>query len=120
MIRMDLKIGSQELFACRPSASTRWLDGHKDHIEASQGPGIVAPQHPSLVGLILVKQAQTHRRRSIAIASPNLERDVALAACLAVEVESIKDQRTVLRVKDASELLCSFSVLGRVEDIGYI
>jgi hypothetical protein len=53
MVRVNLQIGTQELFARRPAASAWRLDGHKDHIEASQCFGIVAPQYPSMptVGL---------------------------------------------------------------------
>src|SRR5215469_5769162 len=98
MIWMDLQIGPQKLFAGWPGASTRRLNGDEDRIQAGQRLGVVAAQYPPLVRVVLVEQPQAYRARPIAPASPDLERYVALVAGLAVEVESIKDQRTVLRV----------------------
>src|SRR5580658_3264231 len=112
MVRVNLQIGTQELFARRPAASAWLLDGHKDHIEASQCFGIVAPQYPPFMGVVLIEQSQAHRRWPITTASPDLERYVACTARLAIEVKPVKDQRTVFGIKDAPELLCGFSVLG--------
>src|SRR5215469_9203075 len=120
MIWIDLQIGPQKLFAGWLVASTRRLDGDEDRIQAGQRLGVVASQYPPLVRVVLVEQPQAHRARPIAPASPDLERYLALVARLAIEIESVKDQRTLLRIEDASKLLGGFAVLICVKDIGYI
>ena len=58
MVRLNLQIRSEELFArwfCVPA----WrLNGHKDYIRPRQGLRIVAPQHPSLLTIVLIERAK--------------------------------------------------------------
>ena len=61
MIGLNLQIRPEKLFARWLGASPRRLDGHKDHIQTSQRLCIVAPEHPPLVTVILIKQAKAHR-----------------------------------------------------------
>src|SRR5215469_8632926 len=120
MIWIDLQIGPQKLFAGWLGASARRLDGDEDRIQAGQRLGVVASQYPPLVRVVLVEQPQAHRARPIAAASPDLKRHVALVACLAIEVETVKNKRAIPGIKYAAELLGRFAVLICIEDVGYI
>ena len=117
---MDLQVRSQKLSACWRGASARRLDGHKNRIQACQRLGIVAPEHPPLVTVILVEQAETHWSGPIARASPNLERNVLPVPNLAVKIEPIKDQGSISGIENAPELPGGPAVLIRVENIGNI
>src|ERR1700676_2394705 len=118
MVRVNLQIRPQKLFARRLAASTRRFYSDEDHIQTSQRLGIVASQHPPLVCIVLIKQAKAHRSGPIAAASPNLKRHILFAARLAVEIETVKYKRAVPGIEDAAELLGGSTVLIGVEDVG--
>src|SRR5665213_4533683 len=119
MIRCNLQISTKEPLARGFRASTGGLDGDKHHIQAGQRLGIVAPEHPSLVTVILVKQPEAHRR-PIAAASPYLKGRIPLKSGLLFQVEAIKHPRAVLGVEDSAKWFSGLAGLRRIEDIGDI
>src|SRR5579883_2092532 len=118
MVWLDLQVGPQELLPGWSSTPPRRLYCHKDHVQSSQGLGVVAAQHPPFVSIVLIEQTKTYRVGFIAAASPGLKGYVLFVARLAIKVKPIEDERAILRIKDSTELLCRFTALCGVEDIG--
>src|SRR5258708_28145769 len=91
-------------------AAATGLDGDKDRINLRQLLWIVKSHHPPAIGFVIhVKNSQVHRQRLLALCRlflvPYLERVGVDNSRLAIQIESIKDQRLALRVEDSAEWL---------------
>src|SRR6266404_224555 len=104
------------------TAATR-LDGDKDCVNLCQPPWIVKSHHPPAIGFVIhVKNSQIGRRCLLALRrlflAPYLERLGIHNPWLAIQIESIKDQRLALRVENSAEGLSRTAAAVNIEDVG--
>jgi hypothetical protein len=78
--------------------------------------GVVKPEHPSLVRVILIEQAETHIL-SVVAAAPRLEGHGLFQTGLLIQIVTVKDQRFIFGIKKSAKRLVCLPSLRDVVDI---
>ncbi len=125
MIRFFPQQSVEKWLSRRLLASTVRLDGHKDCIDFSQLPRVVQAKHPPAIGLTIhVQDAKVRRMRfpigfGVSLA-PYLEGAGISYPRLVIKVESVKNERFVLRIEDPPERLARSASAIHIKHIGDI
>lgn len=116
VVGSDLEVCEQKRLAGWLSASSLGLSCYKDLIQVRECLGVIEPQYPSLVRVVLVEQAKTHVLL-VVTAAPRLESDRLFQTGLLIEIIAVKHQRLVFRIKDPAKRLVCFSILRDIVNI---
>src|SRR5690242_8338869 len=114
MIGIRVEVCVKEFASRGLRASAWWFDRHKYRIDFRQYPWVFELKHPAVLFLIVYIENSEASGWILSgpTRSPNLERCVSLFGVPIAQVESVKDQRLFLGIKDTAKrpLVLAFAV----------
>src|SRR5262245_19066657 len=102
MVGIRVKVCVKEFASCGLRASAWRFDRHKNRVDFRQNARVFELEQPAVLFLIVYKKDSEAFGRILSGSTrpPNLERCISSFSVSITQVESVKDQRLLLGIKD--------------------